>query len=232
MIKLSGTWHIPDGKTAEDIDPHYFAVHVPNVRRLPELRRHVVLRAIDWPEGTHAACWRGADIWFDTREDFDAAIASPEWAAIEADGFMPSVAGLKIDVFEVEEEFMLPGAAPPGRPQEGATTTKLRGTWHIPNGVSPEDIDPHYFSVHVPNVRSLPKLARHVVLKAVEWPAGANPGCWRGAETWADSKQNFDAQIDSGEWKTIEADGFMPSVAGLHIDVFSVEEEWVPAAGA
>jgi uncharacterized protein (TIGR02118 family) len=105
MIKLSGTWHVPDGTSVEDNDRHYFAVHVPNVRRLPKLRRHVVLKAIQFPEGTHTRCWRGAEIWFDNQEDFDAAMASPEWQAIVDDGFMPSVAGLIIDVFDVEEEF-------------------------------------------------------------------------------------------------------------------------------
>jgi uncharacterized protein (TIGR02118 family) len=228
MIKLSGTWHIPDGQTAAEIDAHYFAVHVPNVRRLPKLHRHVVLKAIDWPEGTYASCWRGADIFFDSRADFDAAIDSPEWAAIEADGFMPSVAGLEIEVFDVEDEFVLPEAPAPGHAPEGATVTCLRGTWHIPNGKAPEEIDPHYFNVHVPNVRSLPQLSRHVVLKTIEWPAGANPRSWRGAETWATTHEDFDAQIASAEWAKVEVDGFMPSVAGLHIDVFDVEEEWTP----
>jgi uncharacterized protein (TIGR02118 family) len=232
MIKLSGTWHIPDGQSAEENDAHYFAVHVPNVRRLPKLRRHVVLKTIDWPEGTHAACYRGADIFFDNREDFDAAIASPEWAAIEADGFMPSVAGLQIEVFDVEDEFILPDAPAPGRAPEGSTVTCLRGTWHIPNGMQPTEIDPHYFGVHVPNVRSLPSLARHVVLKTIEWPAGSHPRSWRGAETWATTHEDFDTQIASDEWAKVEVDGFMPSVAGLHIDVFDVEQEWVPDGAA
>jgi uncharacterized protein (TIGR02118 family) len=105
MVKLQGTWHIPEGKSPEEIDRHYFDVHVPNVRALPKLRRHVVLKAVPGADGSHAATWRGAEIWFDNREDFDAAIASPEWATIAADGFMPSVAGLHIDVFDVEEEW-------------------------------------------------------------------------------------------------------------------------------
>ena len=105
MIKLVGTWHIPDEKSPEEIDKHYFEVHVPNVRRLPKLRRHVVMKATDTPEGGEHRTWRGAETWFDSREDFDAAIASPEQEAILADGFMDMVAGLEIDVFEVEEEF-------------------------------------------------------------------------------------------------------------------------------
>ncbi len=105
MIKLVGTWHIPDGKSPEEIDKHYFAVHVPNVRKLPKLRRHVVLKSTDTPEGGEHRTWRAAETWFDNREDFDAAIASPEQQAILDDGFMDMVAGLEIDVFEVEEEF-------------------------------------------------------------------------------------------------------------------------------
>jgi uncharacterized protein (TIGR02118 family) len=228
MIKLSGTWHVPEGTTAQEVDAHYFAVHVPNVRRLPKLSRHVVLKAIDWPEGTFASCWRGADIFFDNQDDFDAAIASPEWAAIEADGFMASVAELVIEVFEVEDEFFGADAPAPGQAAAGSSVTCLRGTWHIPNGKTPEQIDPHYFGVHVPNVRSLPALSRHVVLKTIEWPEGAHPRSWRGAETCATTRDDFDTQIASSEWAAVEVDGFMPSVAGLHIDVFDVEQEWVP----
>ena len=105
MVKLQGTWHIPEGMSPEEIDKHYFGVHVPNVRALPKLRRHVVLKGVSGAGGEYASAWRGAEIWFDNREDFDAAIASPEWATIAADGFMPSVAGLHIDVFDVEEEW-------------------------------------------------------------------------------------------------------------------------------
>lgn len=110
MIKLVGTWHIPDAETPEAIDKHYFGVHVPNVRALPKLRRHVVLKATETPEGGKLRTWRGAEIWFDNREDFDAAIASPEWQTVAEDQFMPMVAGLEIDVFEVEEEFRPDGA--------------------------------------------------------------------------------------------------------------------------
>ncbi|MGH2939487.1 MAG: EthD family reductase [Solirubrobacterales bacterium] len=105
MIKLVGTWHIPDTRTPEKIGAHYFAVHVSNLRALPKLRRHVVPKATETPEGGELPTWRGAEVGSDNREDFHAAIASPEWTKIAADGFMPLVAGLETDVFEVEEEF-------------------------------------------------------------------------------------------------------------------------------
>jgi uncharacterized protein (TIGR02118 family) len=230
VIKLSGTWHVPDGVSPEEIDAHYFGVHVPNVRRLPKLTRHVVLKSIDFPTGTNPRCWRSAEIWFDSRADFDAAIDSPEWAAVEVDGFMPSVGGLIIDVFDVEDEY-LPAGGPPPFAKPGGDKVKLIGTWHVPDTLSPPDIDDHYFAVHVPNVRRLPKLERHVVLRAVEWPAGTHTRCWRGAEIWFDSRADFDAAIGSPEWAAVEVDGFMPSVGGLVIDVFHVEHEWTPEEG-
>jgi uncharacterized protein (TIGR02118 family) len=105
MIKLAGTWHIVAGDDPEAVDRHYFDVHIPNVRRLPKLRRHVVLKAIGDAANGHPACYRSAEIWFDTREDFEAAMASPEWRAIAEDGFMPMVGGLEIVVYDVEEEW-------------------------------------------------------------------------------------------------------------------------------
>jgi uncharacterized protein (TIGR02118 family) len=105
MIKLAGTWHIKAGDDPAEIDSHYYAVHVPNVRRLPKLSRHVIGTAIGDAAGANPACYRTAEIWFDSRADFEAAMESPEWAAIAADGFMPSVAGLEIVVYDVEEEW-------------------------------------------------------------------------------------------------------------------------------
>ena len=49
MIKLSRTWHIPDAELPDSIDRVYVDSHVPLVRRVPGLRRHVVLKAIQLP---------------------------------------------------------------------------------------------------------------------------------------------------------------------------------------
>lgn len=105
MIKLSGTWHIPADADVDEVDEHYFGVHVPNVRRLPKLARHVVGKAIHDGQGGKPACYRTAEIWFETAEDFDAAMASPEWQTIADDGFMAMVGGLEIIVYDVEEEW-------------------------------------------------------------------------------------------------------------------------------
>jgi uncharacterized protein (TIGR02118 family) len=104
MIKLVGTWNIPVGADAEAVDKHYFDVHVPNARSLPRCRRHVALKGVLDGEGRYPAFHRGAEVWFDNREDFDAAIASPEWQDnVMKDGFVENVSGLEIVVYDVEE---------------------------------------------------------------------------------------------------------------------------------
>ena len=105
MIKLAGTWHIGAGNDVEAIDRHYYNVHVPNVRRLPKLKRHVIGKAISDGEGGHPAAYRTAEIWFENRQDFDAAMESPEWQTILEDGFMPSVYGLEVIVYDIEAEW-------------------------------------------------------------------------------------------------------------------------------
>jgi len=80
MIKLAGTWHIKAGDDVEKIDKHYFDVHVPNVRRLPKLKRHVTGKALFDAAGGHPAAYRTAEIWFANREDFDARHDVPRMA--------------------------------------------------------------------------------------------------------------------------------------------------------
>lgn len=105
MIKISAWWHIPPGADVAAVDAHYFDVHVPGVRKVPGLARHVVARALPEADGGHPPCYRHAEIWFDTREDFDRAMASPEWQAVTEDRFDTMVAGLQAVLYEVDEEW-------------------------------------------------------------------------------------------------------------------------------
>ncbi|EFL06837.1 MULTISPECIES: hypothetical protein [Actinomycetes] len=229
MIKLSNTWHIPDGELPDAIDRYYLDVYVPGIRRLPRLRRHVVLKAIPVDDllpgllGIHSdkpRVWRGEDLWFDSYADLDDAMASDEWKSILAGGFLLSISGLQTDVFDIVEEY---------RAEEKLSRTNSetfnyvvdRGTWHIPDGREISNIDRYYFDIHVPNVRRLPSLHRHVVLKSAAWPVGRNPRTWRGADCWKDlGKLDEDAICDT-------EDDFSMLIAGLEFDRFSVESEWV-----
>lgn len=229
MIKLSSTWHIPDSELPDVIDRYYFDVHVPNVRRLPNLRRHVVMKAVPvgagmmrgfLESGEYPRIWRGEDIWFDNREEFEAATDSSEWKSIAVDGLFSMVAGAQSDLFEVAEEYRI---------SEESIECKVaqieyivdRGTWHVPDQEEPDDIDRHYFDIHVGNVRRLPSIRRHVVMKSASWPAGRNPRCWRGADCWKDS-----SKVDEDQKFEID-DGYIPLLAGLEFDRFRVQEEWI-----
>jgi uncharacterized protein (TIGR02118 family) len=76
VTALSGIWQVPAAETPPEVDPIYLEVHVPNVRRLPRLRRHTVMKAVEWPAGDHPRAWRSAEIRFDSRADFDAVFDS------------------------------------------------------------------------------------------------------------------------------------------------------------
>jgi uncharacterized protein (TIGR02118 family) len=102
---LSGIWQVPADKLPAEVDPIYHDVHVPGVRRLPGLRCHTVMRALDWPDGQIARAHRAAEIRFDSREDFEQAFASSAYDAVRNDGFNLSVAGPDVDIYRVEDEW-------------------------------------------------------------------------------------------------------------------------------
>jgi uncharacterized protein (TIGR02118 family) len=78
--------------------------HVPHASALPGVRR-VVLNVVD--EGYDEAGIDGvSELWFDTREDFDAAYASEVGKATAADS-MAHVSG-RVRVFVSENEFVSP----------------------------------------------------------------------------------------------------------------------------
>jgi uncharacterized protein (TIGR02118 family) len=105
MIRLVAWWHLPAGADVDAVDKHYFEVHVPGVRKVPGLARHVVAKSLPFAEGTQPSCYRVAEIWFDTQEDFETAMTSPEWQAVTEDGYDALIGGLQSILFTVEDEW-------------------------------------------------------------------------------------------------------------------------------
>lgn len=108
VIGLAGLWQVPPASNIEDVDGVYFSKHVPGVRALPGLVRHTVMKAQPWPPGEHARFWRSAEIRFASQDHFDAAFRSPAYDAIRVDGFNAAVVGPEVDIFAIEEEWMVP----------------------------------------------------------------------------------------------------------------------------
>jgi len=222
VIKLRATWNIPGDQPAAGIDGEYLEAHVPRIRMLPGLQRHTVLKFLKDARGGPPAWWRGEELFFADLAAVDRAAASSAWERCWVTRFAEQVAGPKWHAFEIDEEFEPPDADE----RTSGTITALSGIWQVPASMTPPEVDPVYLEVHVPNVRRLPRLRRHTVMKAVEWPTGDHPRAWRSAEIRFDSREDFDAVFDSPAYDAVRKDGFNASVAGPDVDIYSIEDEW------
>jgi uncharacterized protein (TIGR02118 family) len=84
MVKLVGLIRKRSDLTAEQFRAHWLEVHAPLARQFPGLRRYSV-NFID-REATPTAAYDGfSELWFDTAEALNAALASPIGEAIAAD---------------------------------------------------------------------------------------------------------------------------------------------------
>jgi uncharacterized protein (TIGR02118 family) len=99
MIKLIALYRNPSD-TAE-FDKHYFEVHIPLVRKFPGLRRLEVTRVTGAPIG-EAKFHLMAEMYFDTKDAMDAALASAEGKAVTRD--IMSFAADVITVFHGETD--------------------------------------------------------------------------------------------------------------------------------
>lgn len=218
-VKLRATWNLVPDQPRERVERLRLYAHLPALRRLNQLR---FLRDA---RGGPPLWWRGEELYFDDLAALDAAAASPTWQEAWAGGFGAAIAGPRIHVFEVDEEFV-PAAVPPL--PDDARVTALSGIWQVPAGKLPEEVDPVYLEVHVPGVRALPKLRRHTVMRALDWPARQAARAHRSAEVRFDSPEEFDEVFAMPAYDAIRNDGFNASVAGPDVDIYEVEDEWRP----
>lgn len=78
MVKLIALYKKPDD-TAE-FDSHYNGVHTPLIRKYPGLRKFEITRLTGAPLG-EAKYYLMAEMYFDSKDAMDAALASPEGKA-------------------------------------------------------------------------------------------------------------------------------------------------------
>ncbi len=226
MISLRATWHLPAGGSVADAEVLQLEQHVPAVRSLPGLELHELLTALRNNDGTHPSWWRGELLWFADDAAFETAVASPVWATLWSGPFRDVIAGLWLEAYDVVEAF-IPQSAP--APTAGPVAA-LAGTWQVPAHLTPADVDPIYLDVHVPNVRRLPKLARHTTLRTRDWPVGRYADTWRSAEIRFADEADFRAVHSSPEYQAIREDGFNVSVAAHHVSIYLIDQQWSPAS--
>jgi len=99
MIKLIALYRNPSDPA--EFDAHFFEVHIPLVRKFPGLRRVEVTRVTGAPIG-EAKYHLMAEMYFDTGDAMDAALASPEGKAVTRD--IMSFAADVITVFHGETD--------------------------------------------------------------------------------------------------------------------------------
>jgi uncharacterized protein (TIGR02118 family) len=94
-----------DGMTLDAFVYHWMAVHAPLVARLPGLLRYSV--NLVEPGRSSGFEWDGvAELWFASWDDLDVAFASPEAAALVADG--PNFVGRRLTMRCEEHHIVWP----------------------------------------------------------------------------------------------------------------------------
>lgn len=83
MVKLVVGYGTPDDPAA--FDEHYASTHVPLVQKIPNLRRFEPGKVLGTPDGSTAPFYFLAELWFDSAQDLEAAMGSPEGQAAGAD---------------------------------------------------------------------------------------------------------------------------------------------------
>ena len=99
MVKLVALYRKPADPA--EFDKHYFGIHIPLIRKYPGMRKVEVTRITGAPIG-EAKFHLMAEMYFDSKDAMDAALASPEGKAVTRD--IMSFAADVITVFHGEPE--------------------------------------------------------------------------------------------------------------------------------
>ena len=83
MVKLVVAYGHPEDPAA--FDQHYAGTHIPLARKIPNLRRFEAGKVLGTADGSAAPYYFIAELWFDTPDDLQASLQSPEGRAAADD---------------------------------------------------------------------------------------------------------------------------------------------------
>jgi uncharacterized protein (TIGR02118 family) len=83
MVKLVVAYGAPEDPAA--FDAHYASTHGPLAQQIPNLRRFDAGKVLGTPDGSPAPYYFLAELFFDSLEELQAAMGSPEGEAAAAD---------------------------------------------------------------------------------------------------------------------------------------------------
>jgi len=79
MVKITVLYGHPTDPAA--FERHFAAVHVPLVERMPNLRRFEPAVVVATPDGSPVPYYRIVELYFDSEEELQASMATPEGRA-------------------------------------------------------------------------------------------------------------------------------------------------------
>lgn len=100
MVKIVVLYGPPTDPAA--FEDHYLNTHLPLAAKMPNVRRFEASRVVGTPDGSEAPYYRIAELWFDSHEDMQATISSPEGQATVADIPTFATGGATVVVAEVD----------------------------------------------------------------------------------------------------------------------------------
>ena len=84
-FKAISCWSFPRAGEEEAFERHYWEVHVPLAAALPGTVSLTLTRTEEGLEGAPPSYYRVAETVFESKRALEAAMATPQWAALRAD---------------------------------------------------------------------------------------------------------------------------------------------------
>ncbi len=100
MVKAAVLYGPPTDTTA--FEDHYANKHLPLAAKMPNVRRFEASRVVATPDGSEPPYYRIAELWFDSHEDLQGSMSSPEGQATVADIGSFATGGATVLIAEVD----------------------------------------------------------------------------------------------------------------------------------
>jgi uncharacterized protein (TIGR02118 family) len=85
MVKLVFVLYLQQGRDHVEMSRYWREVHTPLTAKVPGVKRYVINHAIESLEASDPAFFGYGELWFESKEDFQKATATPEWETSIAD---------------------------------------------------------------------------------------------------------------------------------------------------
>ena len=99
MVKLVVAYGPPEDEAA--FDRHYAETHVPLAQKIPDVQRFEAGKVLGTADGSAAPYYWIAELWFDSTEQLQASMGSPEGQAAGADVATFATGGATLMIAEV-----------------------------------------------------------------------------------------------------------------------------------